>query len=59
MRKRKKQLLERRKELFLRLEKVINDLHKNYDTDTMLYILDMWRYIADEHKESFSIEIEK
>ena len=57
--RRKKALKERRQKLFDQLEKVINDLHKNSDIDTMLYILDLWRYIADVHKEGFSVVVDK
>ena len=52
---RKKKLLERRKKLFSRLAKV---LESEKNADRTLYILELWKYIADVHREEFSIEVE-
>ena len=52
---RKKELLERRRKLFSRLAEVLESDNK---ADRMLYIFDLWKYIADVHGEDISIEVE-
>ena len=49
------ELKEHRKELFSRLAEVLDSDNRG---DRTLYIIDLWRYIADVHGEQFSIEVE-
>lgn len=49
------EMQERRKELFSRLGDVLND--KENRGMLILYVLELWKYIADEHDEDISIEL--
>lgn len=50
-------LLIRRKELFERLGSTISD--KTNRGKLILYIFELWKYIADVHGEEFCIEVDK
>ena len=49
------ELKERRKELFSRLAEV---LESDNNAVKLLYIMELWKYIADVHGEDISIEVE-
>lgn len=51
------ELKRRRAELFNRLGATIGD--KSNRGKLILYIFELWKYIADVHGEEFSIELEK
>ena len=55
---RRKRLLNRRKELFMQLEPHLRKLIHDHPEE-VLYILDLWKYIADAHREELTVEIEK
>jgi hypothetical protein len=50
-------LMTRRKELFERLGSTISD--KENRGKLILYIFELWKYIADVHGEEFSIEVDR
>lgn len=50
-------LMTRRKELFERLGSTISD--KENRGKLILYIFELWKYIADVHGEEFCIEVDK
>lgn len=50
-------LLKRRKKLFERLGATIGD--KENRGKLILYIFELWKYIADVHGEEFCIEVDK
>lgn len=56
--RRKKQLLERRREMFNRLAENLKPIMAEHPK-TALYILELWKYIADVHREGFGVEVEK
>lgn len=46
---------DRRKELFSRLGDVLND--KENRGKLILYVMELWKYIADVHGEEISVEV--
>ena len=50
------EMKERRKELFSRLGDVLND--KENRGKLILYVLELWKYIADIHGEEISVVVD-
>ena len=50
------EMMKRRKELFNRLGDVLND--KENRGKLILYVIELWKYIADVHGEEISIEVD-